>query len=60
MENLQESLDRYEWIDSSLELYKTLNVTQRSTILNFVHDDRGANRHVEHALNWRKEDSHAP
>lgn len=60
MENLQESLDRYEFVDSSLELYKTLTVTQRQNILQFLPDAQDANRHVQHALNWRQEDSHAP
>ena len=49
MENLEESLDKFEFIDSSLELYKTLTITQRNIILNFVVDNQGSNRHVHHA-----------
>jgi hypothetical protein len=36
LDTFNESLDKEEFIDSSLRLYKTLNVTQRNLILKFA------------------------
>ena len=36
MENIQESLDLGEFIDSSFELYRTLTVTQKNLVLNYM------------------------
>ena len=36
MENLGESLDREEFVDSAYELYQTLDVVQKEAVLHFA------------------------